>query len=75
VLPPVVDTGPVNTLDVPKLSPGDVADAIIDGVERDREEIRVAQVRQLAAIARIRPRLADRLVTRAFTPQPRRGES
>jgi uncharacterized oxidoreductase len=75
VLPPVVETGPVNTLDVPKLSPGDVADAIIDGVERDREEIRVAQVRQLAPIARIRPRLADRLVTRAFTPQPRRGES
>lgn len=42
VLPPVVDTGPVHNLDVPKLAPGAVADAIIAGVERDRDEIRVA---------------------------------
>jgi uncharacterized oxidoreductase len=67
VLPPVVDTGPVRNLDVPKLSPGAVADAIIAGIERDREEIRIAQVRQLAVVARILPALADRLVQRAFT--------
>jgi uncharacterized oxidoreductase len=67
VLPPLVDTGPVRNLDVAKLSPGAVADAIIAGVERDREEIRVAQVRQLAIVARIMPGLAARLVQRAFT--------
>jgi uncharacterized oxidoreductase len=67
VLPPLVDTGPVRNLDVAKLSPGAVADAIIAGIERDREEIRVAQVRQLAIVARIMPGLADRLVQRAFT--------
>ena len=69
VLPPLVDTGPVRDLDAPKLSPGAVADAIVAGIERDREEIRVAQVRQLAMISRIRPSLADRLVTRAFSPR------
>jgi uncharacterized oxidoreductase len=69
VLPPLVDTGPVGDLDVPKLSPGAVAEAIVAGIERDREEIRVGQVRQLALIARIMPSLADRLVVRAFTPQ------
>ena len=70
VLPPVVDTGPVQALDVPKLSPGAVADAIIAGLRRDREEIRIAQVRQLAPLARIAPRLADRIVTRALTGKP-----
>ena len=68
VMPPVVDTGPVNDLDVPKLSPGAVAEAIVSGIGRDREEIRVGRVRQLAVVARIKPSLADRLVTQAFTP-------
>jgi uncharacterized oxidoreductase len=69
VLPPLVDTGPVNDVDVPKLSPGSVADAIIAGVERDRDEIRVGRVRQLVPIARLAPRLGDRLVMRALTPK------
>jgi uncharacterized oxidoreductase len=67
VLPPLFDTGPVQNLDAPKLSPGAVADAIVAGIDRDRDEIRVGQVRQLAVVARIMPRLADRLVQRAFT--------
>lgn len=67
VLPPVVDTGPVRNLDVPKVPPAAVANAIISGLRRDRQEIRVAQVRQLAPLARISPRLADRIVTRALT--------
>jgi uncharacterized oxidoreductase len=67
-MPPLVDTGPVSGLDVPKLSPTEVADAILGGVERDREEIRIGRVRQLATIARFMPRLADRLVTRAMPP-------
>jgi uncharacterized oxidoreductase len=69
VLPPLVDTGPVGSLDVPKLTPEAVAEAIIDGLACDRDEIRIAQVRQLAVIARIAPRLADRLMVRAFTPR------
>ena len=69
VLPPLVDTGPVGNLDVPKLSPGAVAEAIVHGIRRDHGEIRIGQVRQLAVIARVMPRLADRLVVRAFTPQ------
>jgi uncharacterized oxidoreductase len=69
VLPPLVDTGPVADVDVPKLSPGSVADAIIAGLERDRDEIRVGRVRQLAPIARLAPSLADRLVQRAVTPK------
>ena len=67
VLPPVVDTGPMESVDIPKLSPAAVADAIVGGLRRDREEIRVAQVRQLALLARVLPGLADRLVTRALT--------
>jgi uncharacterized oxidoreductase len=69
VLPPLVDTGPVRGVDVPKLSAGAVAEAIVSGLERDREEIRVAQVKQLAPIARLVPALGDRLVQRALTPK------
>jgi uncharacterized oxidoreductase len=67
-LPPVVDTAQAQGLDVPKLAPAAVAGAIVAGLERDREEIRIAEVRRLAPIARIAPGLADRLVTRALTP-------
>jgi uncharacterized oxidoreductase len=69
VLPPLVDTGQVRGVDVPKLSAGAVAEAIVSGLERDREEIRVAQVKQLAPIARLVPTLGDRLVQRALTPK------
>jgi uncharacterized oxidoreductase len=68
VLPPVVDTGPVRDLDVPKLPPDVVGEAIVAGIERDREEIRIGRIRQLAIIARIVPGVADRLVVRAFAP-------
>jgi uncharacterized oxidoreductase len=68
VLPPLVDTGPVSDLAVPKLSPRAVAEAIVAGIQCDREEIRIGRVRQLAVIARVTPRLADRLVIQAFTP-------
>jgi short-subunit dehydrogenase involved in D-alanine esterification of teichoic acids len=70
VLPPIVDTGPVSGLDVPKVSPSTVADVIVDGLRRDREEIRVGPVRQLAPLARLMPKLADRIVTRAFAANP-----
>jgi threonine dehydrogenase-like Zn-dependent dehydrogenase len=64
----------VRDLNVPKLPPAAVADAIITGLQRDREEIRVARVRQLAPPARIMPRLADRIVTRALTPRADDGQ-
>jgi short-subunit dehydrogenase involved in D-alanine esterification of teichoic acids len=69
VLPPVVDTGAVSDLRVRKLEPGVVADAIVGGLRRNREEIRVGQVRQLAPLARFMPRFADRLVTNALRPR------
>jgi uncharacterized oxidoreductase len=68
VLPPLVDTAQVRGVDVPKLSAGAVAGAIVSGLERDREEIRVAQVKQLAPIARLVPALGDRLMLRALIP-------
>jgi uncharacterized oxidoreductase len=66
VLPPVVDTGPVSGINVPKVSPSAVADAIVDGLRRNREEIRIGQVRALVPLARLAPRIADRIVTRAL---------
>jgi uncharacterized oxidoreductase len=68
VIPPAVDTGPMGDLEVPKLSPATVAAAIVSGLRRDREEIRIGRIRQLAPLARLSPSLADRLVTRALTP-------
>ena len=65
VLPPIVDTGASQGLDVPKLSPGAVAGAIVQGLERDRDEIRIGRIKQLAPIARLSPGLADRLLARA----------
>jgi uncharacterized oxidoreductase len=67
-MPPLVDTGPVRDVNVPKISPGIVADAIVAGLEQDREEIRIGRIRQLVPLARISPRLGDRLVRQAVTP-------
>ncbi len=66
VLPPVVDADPVRNLDVAKIPPARVVDAILRGVARDREQIPVGQVGQLAFLARVAPRLADRVLTRAL---------
>jgi uncharacterized oxidoreductase len=67
VLPPVVDTRQARDIAVRKLAPAAVANAIVDGLERDKQEIRIGTVRPLAPLARIAPRLADRIVTRALT--------
>lgn len=66
VLPPVVDTELARNLDVPKIPPSVVADAILAGLARNRDEIRVGRVRQLVPVARLSPRLADRIVQRAL---------
>jgi uncharacterized oxidoreductase len=67
VLPPVVDTDLVGPdLRVPKLPPAAVVDAIVDAVRRDRDEIPVGSVKGLTWLARVSPRLADRIVLRAL---------
>ena len=66
VLPPVVENDLEQGLEVPKIPPSAIVDAIVAGVERDREEIPVGRVKQLVPLARIWPRLADRIVLRAL---------
>lgn len=73
VLPPVVDTDLARSLDVPKVPAADVADAILAGLARNRDEIRIGRVRQLVPLARFIPRLGDRLVQQAL--QPRSGST
>jgi uncharacterized oxidoreductase len=69
VLPPVVDTGASQALGVPKIAPSAVVDAILAGIARDREEIRIGPVRPLGPLARLAPSLADRIVVRALRPR------
>lgn len=69
VLPPMVDTELRRGLDVPKIPVSAVVDAILDGMRRDREEIRVGRVKLLAVAARIAPSVADRLAARSLTPR------
>jgi uncharacterized oxidoreductase len=66
VVPPLVDIELAGGLDVPKIQPAAVVDAIVAGLERNREEIRVDRIKQLVPIARLVPRLGDRLVQRAL---------
>jgi uncharacterized oxidoreductase len=66
VVPPLVDTELAGGLDVPKIQPAAVVDAIVEGLARNREEIRVDRIKQLVPIARLIPRLGDRLVQRAL---------
>ena len=66
VVPPVVDTEFARDLDVPKVPPSAVVDAILAGLAADREEIPVGRVGMLLRLARFAPRLGDRLVRRAL---------
>ena len=69
VLPPVVDTDFARNLDVPKIPSPVVADAILTGLARNHDEIRIGPVRQLAPLARFVPRLGDRIVQHALQPR------
>jgi uncharacterized oxidoreductase len=71
VVPPLVDTGLAGGLDVPKIAPSVVVDAVVAGLASDREEIRIDRIKQLVPLARLSPRLADRLVQRALQPSGR----
>lgn len=64
VLPPWVDTDLARAVDVPKISPTTVAQAILHGVKHDRSEVRVGQVKALYALGRLAPSLAERLVNK-----------
>jgi uncharacterized oxidoreductase len=67
-LPPVVDTELAHDLDAAKITPAAVADAVIAGVTRDKLQIPIAQVRPLVFLARLAPRVADRIVQHAMQP-------
>jgi uncharacterized oxidoreductase len=68
VLPPAVDTDLASDLAVSKIAPSAVADAVIRGMRRDKQQIAVARIRPLMIIARISPRTADALIQRALRP-------
>jgi uncharacterized oxidoreductase len=64
VLPPWVESELSGTVEAAKMSPERVADEIVDGLRRDRFEIRIGRIKQLAVISRISPSLADSIVAR-----------
>jgi len=67
VLPPFVDTALAAAFTGPKLSPGAVAAAIVDGLRRDRSEIRIGRANALAWMARLWPAAADRIIARELS--------
>ena len=65
VLPPWVESGLSRDVRGAKIAPRQVAGAIVEGMRKDRYEIRVGRIRQLAVIGRLSPRLADSIAARA----------
>jgi uncharacterized oxidoreductase len=62
VLPPFVDTQLARSFGGAKLSTLGVAADIVDGLRRDRLEIRIGRVKALATVGRIWPSMADRII-------------
>jgi len=62
VFPPLVDTEMTRGRGSGKISPEDVATATLEGMRRDRYEIRVAKVRLLYLLYRVAPGLAERVL-------------
>lgn len=62
VLPPLVDTEMTRGRGKRKMSPKQVADRVIRGIERDTQEIRVGAVKALVWINRLQPWLAERIL-------------
>ena len=67
---PVVDTELASHLDVTKVPASAVAEAIIAGIRRGKQQIAIDRVRPLVVIARVAPRIADGIVQRAVRPPP-----
>jgi uncharacterized oxidoreductase len=65
VLPPWVASDLAHTIRGAKIPPERVAEDILAGLRKDRFEIRVGRIKQLAVIARISPGLADSIAARA----------
>ena len=70
VLPPYVDTGLTDGLNVAKVTPELVAHELIDGLSNDRYEIRVGKTKALYMLSRISLRRAEKAVVHATTPAP-----
>ena len=64
VLPPLVDTDMTRGRGGGKISPEDVAAATLDGMRRDRREIRVGKVGLLYVLCRLAPGMAERVLRR-----------
>jgi uncharacterized oxidoreductase len=65
VLPPWVESDLSQGVVGPKITPDRVAAEIVAGLRKDRFEIRVGRIKQLAVIGRISPKLADSIAARA----------
>jgi uncharacterized oxidoreductase len=72
VVPPLVDTELAADIGGNKLSPEQVAREIVRGLRRDRYDIEVGRVRQLAVLGRLAPSWADRIVARTMERRPER---
>ena len=70
---PVVDTELAGNLDVAKVPASAVAEAIIAGVGRGKQQIAIDRVRPLVVIAQVAPRIADGIVQRALRPPLQTG--
>ncbi len=67
VLPPWVDTDLSRGLNIPKIPPETVAKAILQGLERNRYEVRVGQIKPLYVMSRLAPSFAERMLNRAIS--------
>lgn len=65
VLPPWVESELSEGVAGAKITPDRVAAEIVAGLGKDRFEIRVGRIKQLAVIGRISPKLADSIAARA----------
>jgi len=65
VLPPWVESELSHAIRGAKVTPDHVAVEIVAGLRKERFEIRVGRIRQLAVIARISSKLADSIAARA----------
>ena len=73
VLPPFVDTDLARGIGRTKVSALRVADEIIDGLRRERFEVRIGQINALAVLSRLMPRVADAIVEREIGRSQRFG--
>ncbi len=62
VLPPLVDTPMTAGRGAGKVSPGEVAQAVLRGMERDRWEMRVGKSHTLGLINRLFPPISERIM-------------